>query len=165
MKIRTLTLTALALSTVTAAAVAAASSPAGRAPGLGEAVARLESRYPGKVVAIELDAAGDKAAHYHVDMRFPASGLARLDVDAATLDIASRLPAPLATGSATLAEVAGLLGAAIPGQMTVAQLDATSGLPPHYDVDVRLPQGAIARLKVDAATRQIGWRDPAIVND
>ncbi len=163
MKIRTLTFTALALTAATA--FATASSPTGHVPGIGETIAQLESRYPGKVVAIELDAAGDGAAHYHVDMRFPASGLARLDVDAATLDIASRLPAPLATGSATLAEVAAMLGAAIPGQMTVAQLDATNGLPPHYDVDVRLPQGAVARLKVDAATRQIGWRDPAIVND
>jgi hypothetical protein len=34
---------------------------------------------------------------------------------------------------------------------------------PHYDVDVRLPQGAIARLEVDPATLQIAWRNPAIV--
>jgi len=163
MKIRTLALTAIALSAATA--FAAASSPVGRTPGLSETVAQLESRYPGRVVAIELDDAGDKAAHYHVDMRFAESELTRLDVDAVTLGIALREPAPLAAGSATLADVAALLGAAIPGEMTVAQLDATDGLPPHYDVDVRLPDGAIARLKVDATTRQIGWRNPAIVND
>jgi DNA-binding response OmpR family regulator len=31
--------------------------------------------------------------------------------------------------------------------------------------DARLPQGALARLKVDSATRQIAWRAPAIVTD
>ena len=163
MNIRTLALTAMALSA--AAALATASSPAGRTLGAGEAVAQLESRYPGKVVAIEFDAAGDKAPHYHVDMRFPKSGLARLDVDAATLAVSSREIAPLAPGSATLADVTALLSAAVSGQVLAAEFDGTNGAPAHYDVDVRLPQGSIARLKVDPSTRQIAWRSPAIVND
>jgi uncharacterized membrane protein YkoI len=125
----------------------------------------MESRYPGKVAAIELDASGDKAAHYHVDMRFPKGGLEKLDVDAATLRIASREAAPTAAGSIPLLYAAAMVTAAIPGQMLLAELDATNGAPPHYDVDVRLPQGAIARLKVDAVTRQIGWRTPAIINE
>jgi hypothetical protein len=33
----------------------------------------------------------------------------------------------------------------------------------HYDIDVRLPGGSVARLKVDPQTRQIAWRNPAIV--
>ena len=163
MKIRTLAWTVIALSSATA--FAATTPAAGRVLGLGEAVAQLESRYPGRVVAIELDDSGDKAAHYHVDLRFADGGLTRADVNAATLDVALREPAPLAAGSASLAEVAALLTAAVPGQMIVAELDAPDGSAAHYDVDIRLPQGAIARLKVDAATRQIGWRTPAILAD
>ena len=77
----------------------------------------------------------------------------------------SRDAAPLAAGSIPLLYAAAMVTAAIPGELLVAELDTTNGVPPHYDVDVRLPQGAIARLKVDAATRQIGWRTPAIIND
>jgi len=54
---------------------------------------------------------------------------------------------------------------AVPGQLLVAEFDAASGASAHYDIDVRLPHGAVARLKVDPATRQIGWRSPAIIND
>jgi uncharacterized membrane protein YkoI len=127
-------------------------------------VATLEARYPGKVVAIALDDNGDRPAHYHVDMRFPASGVARIDVDAVTLTVASRDPAPLAPGSAGLIHAAALVMSAVPGDLLSAELDATNGAP-HYDLDVRLPHGAIARLKVDSATRQIDWRTPAIAND
>ncbi len=160
MKIRTLALALMTLSAATA--VAATPSPAGRILGLGETVAQMESRYPGKVVAIEFDASGDKAAHYHVDMRFRDGGLALVDVDAATLEITSREPAPLAAGSASLVYAAALVTGSIPGKMLMAQLDATNGVPAHYDIDVRLSHGGIARLKVDAATRQIDWRTPAI---
>ena len=161
MTLRTLLFTLAAAGTT----AAAASTSAGPVAGLGETVTLLEARYPGKVVAIALDNAGDRPAHYHVDMRFPASGLARLDVDAATFEVASREPAPLAAESTSLVYAAALVTSAIPGELLVAELDATNGMPPHYDVDVRLPQGAIARLKVDSATRQIGWRSPAIQND
>jgi uncharacterized membrane protein YkoI len=144
---------------------AAASTPATPVMALGDVVRQLEARYAGKVIAIALDDAGDRSAHYHVDMSFPASGLARLDVNAATLEVASRESAPLAAGSASLVGAAALVAQAIPGEVLVAELDATNGVPAHYDVDVRLPQGAIARLKVDPATLQIGWRSPAIRND
>lgn len=133
--------------------------------GLGGTVAVLEARYPGKVVAIELDAAGDKPAHYHVDMSFPASGLARIDVDARTLGIASRETGPLPPASAALGEATALIAAAIPAPILAARLDATSGAPAHYDVDVALPQGGVAQLKVDAQTRDIAWRSPAIAVD
>jgi uncharacterized membrane protein YkoI len=163
MKIRTLALVLTSLASATVCA--AAPSAAGAVPAIGETVAQLESRYPGMVVAIAFDAAGDKAPHYHVDMRFAKSGIARLDVDAATLAVSSREIAPLAPGSATLADVTAMLSAAVPGQMLAAEFDGTNGAPSHYDVDVRLPQGSIARLKVDPSTRQIAWRSPAIVND
>jgi len=162
MKIRTVALTAIAVFSVIP--FAAASSPAGQPAKLAQVVAHMESRYPGEVVAIQFDGSGDKRAHYHVDMRFPESGLAVLDVDAVTLAIASREPTPLAAESATLAYAAALIATHLPGQVVVAELDSFDGTAPHYDVDVRLPQGAIAQLKVDSATRQIAWRSPAIVD-
>jgi uncharacterized membrane protein YkoI len=71
----------------------------------------------------------------------------------------------LPAGSATLDHAASLISKHVPGQVLVAELDTSAGVAPHYDVDVRLPQGAIARLKVDPATRQIAWRNPAIVDE
>jgi uncharacterized membrane protein YkoI len=161
MKIRTLVLALAALSAT--AALATSPPTADRPLNLALVVAHMESRYPGEVVAIELDASGDKAAHYHVDMRFADSGLARVDVDAATLEIAAREPAPLSRGAATLAEATALATASFPGHVTAAELDSTHGVAPHYDIDVRLPNRHVARLKVDPATRQIAWRVPAIV--
>lgn len=157
MDLRTLLFTLTAAGTT-----AAAAGTAGAVAGLGETVALLEARYPGTVVAIAVDDNGDRPAHYHVDMRFPASGMARLAVDPATLAVTAREPAPLAPGSASLVHAVALVMGAVPGDLLLAELDATNGVPPHYDVDVRLPQGAIARLKVDSTTRQIGWRTPAI---
>ena len=97
MKIRTLALTAIALSAATTFAMASPSE--GQPLKLAEVVAHMESRYPGEVVAIQFDGSGDKRAHYHVDMRFPESGLASLDIDAVTLAMASRDVAPLTAGS------------------------------------------------------------------
>jgi uncharacterized membrane protein YkoI len=162
MQIRTV---ALALFAITPVAFATDTSPVTRTLQLGDVVANMESRYPGKVAAIELDASGDKAPHYHIDMRFPNGGLAKLDVDAVTLQLASREVVPLAAEPVPLLYAAAMITAAVPGQIVVAELDAMNGMTPHYDVDVRLPHGGIARLKVDAATRQIGWRTPAIIND
>ena len=163
MKIRTLVFALIGLST--AAGLAAGSSHAGRPATLAEMVAHLESKYPGKVTAIQYDASGDKGPHYHVDMRFAASGLARVDVDAVTYRIASRDLSPLPAGSVTLAEAAALIAAQLPGHVTVAALDSVHGMSTHYDVDVRLPQGGVAQLRMDPATRQIAWRDPAILAD
>jgi uncharacterized membrane protein YkoI len=163
MKIRTFALTALALSAV--AGFALASSTTGRPLKLAEVVAQLESRYPGEVVAIEYDGSGDKRAHYHVDMSFPADGVVSVDVDALTLVIASRDVASLAIGTATLPEVVAMVAGQLPGQVTRAQLDSASGAPLHYDVDVRLQTGGIARMKVDPQSRQIAWRSPAILAD
>lgn len=161
MKIRTLALAIVALSS--ASAFAAVPSAADRPPRLADAIAALESRYPGNVVAIGFDGSGDKRAHYHVDMEFPGHGLARVDVDATTLDLVAREPAASAANTATLAEVTTLVAANVPGEVTAVEFDATHGVAPHYDVDVRLPQRQVARLKIDATSRQIAWRMPAIV--
>jgi uncharacterized membrane protein YkoI len=98
-------------------------------------------------------------------MRFPDAGIARLDVDAVTLDIASREAAPLAPESSPLVYAVALVTSQVTGHVLAAKLDATNGSPAHYDVDVAVAQGAIARLKVDTTTGQIGWRSPAILND
>ena len=162
MHTRTLALALLALSS---SALAANLPPTGRPLELVDVVATMESRYPAKVVAIQLDASGDKRAHYHVDLRFPGDGVAKLDVDASTLEVAAREASQLSPDSMPLVHAAALVMMAIPGQILTTELDATNGVTPHYDVDVKLPQGAIARLKVDATTRQIGWRTPAIISD
>ncbi len=159
---------ALAAFVLAAASTAAlASTPApGRAPAtLAGVAAWMESRYQGEVSAIAFDASGDKPAHYHVAMRFPESGLARVDVDAATLEIASHDADPPARGGVTLADAVALIAAQVPGDVLRAELDATAGGPPHFDVDVRLQHGATARLRVDAANGQVAWRQPAVVAD
>ena len=161
MKIRTLALTAIALSAATT--FAAASPSEGQPLKLAEVVSHMESHYPGEVAAIQFDGSGDKRPHYHVDMRFPEGTLARLDIDAVTLAMVSRDVAPLTARSATLAYTAALIASQMRGDVIAAELDAFEGVAPHYDVDVRLPHGAIARLKVDPATLQIAWRNPAIV--
>lgn len=161
MKTRLLVFAVAALSS--AAVFAAATRSAEHPPKLADVVTALEAHYPGKVVAIALDSSGDKRAHYHVDMQFADHGLARVDVDATTLDVVARDPAPAAANAATLAEVLALVTAHVPGEVTVVELDATGGVLPHYDVDVRLAQRQVARLKVDSASRQIDWRTPAIV--
>lgn len=164
MKTRTLLIATLALAAAaTVTTVAASRSPQTRPLTLAEMVAHLESRYPGEVTAIRFDAGGAKGPHYHVDMSFPQSGVARVDVDAVTLKLASRDETPLASGSATLAEAAALIAASLSGEVTVVELDSATGKPVHYDIDVRLEHGSLARLELDPATRQIGWREPAIV--
>jgi hypothetical protein len=163
MKIRTLALTAIALSSAATSAVA--SVPADAPTKLATVVAHMEMRYPGEVVAIEFDGSGDKGPHYHVAMRFPESGMAHVDVDATTFAIASRDPAPTAERPVSLAYAAALVGAYLSGEVVVAELDAFGSVAPHYDIDVRLAHGPIARLKVDPATRQIAWRNPALVDE
>lgn len=160
MKLRTLAFAAIALSSATAFAANASSEA--RPLQLAEMVAHMESTFPAEVTAIQLDASGDKPAHYHVDILFPEFGLMKWDVDARTLNIAMHDTAPPITGSATMFEAAALISAHVSGTLTRAELHSSDDVPPHYDIDVRLPQGEIARLKVDSATRQIGWRTPAI---
>ncbi len=161
MQIRILASALLALSST---GVLAATPPAAQpfVP-LNDAVAALEARYPGKVVAIALDDAGDKAAHYHVDMRFPASGFAYVDVDAATLEIASREAVAHPAWPVGMLHAVARVTSAVDGPLLAAQLDTGTGATAHYDVDVGLPDGWVARLKVDAVSGTIGWRTPAVV--
>lgn len=163
MELRSLLPALIGLASIIPAA-ADASQLAGRSR-LAEIVAHLESRYPAEVIAIELDEGGDKPAHYHVDMKFPSSGLARLDIDAATIEMAARTSPSLTPGSASLAEATSLATQALPGEMIRAELDWIDATSPHYDIDVRLSTGSVARLKIDAATRAFAWRTPPVAHD
>jgi uncharacterized membrane protein YkoI len=130
---------------------------------LRQIVPYLEARYEGEVVAIALDDAGDKPAHYHVDLRYPASGIARLDVDAGTLELAPRVPPhPAEKWTTSLAGASAYAATQLGGQVLAAELDAADGDAAHYDVDVRMADGRVARLKVDPRTRQLAWRSPPV---
>jgi uncharacterized membrane protein YkoI len=150
----------LALGTLGTTAHAAGTLP------LRQIVPYLEARYEGEVVFVALDDAGDKPAHYHVDLRYPVAGIAKLDVDAATLDIAARVqPRPDTRWTTSLAGASAYAATQLGGQVLGAELDAADGDAAHYDVDVRLPHGDIARLKVDPRTRELAWRSPPVVRE
>ena len=146
-------------------ALAADATPATPQVSLRQMVAHLESKYGGEVVAIALDTSGDKPAHYHVDMRYRKAGTAKLDVDARTFKISARDRPQPDNGWTSLAGAAAFAATQLQGQALVAELDTIDGASPHYDIDVRLEGGQIARLKVDPKTQQLGWRTPPIVTD
>jgi uncharacterized membrane protein YkoI len=162
MKLQTLLFTALAA--ISANAVAAGAASDSRPFRLADMVAHMESTYYGEVTAIQFDGSGDKRPHYHVDLWYPQLGLVKFDVDAVSREIVVHETDSLPPGSATLSEVTALVATQVPGQLTIAELDTGEGAAPHYDVDVRLGNGKIARLKIDAATRSIGWRQPAVAD-
>ena len=154
----------LVLSMMGSAAAFAADAPANPLA-LRQVATYMEARYQGKVVAITIDNSGDKAAHYHVDLFYPEAGLAKLDVDASTLEISARTQPLQATAWSPLHVAAASAAAGLGGQVIAATLDSVDGADSHYDIDVRLPTGDIARLKVDPVTRQFGWRTPPVVAD
>ena len=161
MKLRTIALTIAALSAMPVLAWASSDDDGPRE--LRKVVKRLEARYPGEVVAIARDASADERPHYHVDMNFGAAGTARLDVDARTLELDTRELPHATPGGASLADAVALMAAHVPGEIIVAEVDAAPGIAPHYEIDVRLPDRAVAQLRVDAATRAIAWRTPHVV--
>ena len=75
-------LAAASIAAWSASAIAADISPVTQPIPVRDTVAYMEALYQGEVVAIELDAAGDKAAHYHVDLLYPGAFVAPLEVDA-----------------------------------------------------------------------------------
>ena len=163
MKIHTLLFTALAAVSATAVAAGTTSGPGPLR--LAEIVKYMESRYGGQVTAIEFDASGDKRPHYHVELWYPEAGPTQIDVDAVSRQIVVHDTGDTPPGAATLSEVATLVSTQLPGQLRRAELDTGEGASPHYDVDVRLDGGKIARLKIDAVTRAIGWRQPPLVDE
>jgi hypothetical protein len=55
------------------------------------------------------------------------------------------------------------VAASVPGEVIAAQADSAPGVAPHYEIDVRLTNRAVAQLRVDATTRGISWRTPYVV--
>lgn len=161
MKLSTLAMTLTVMGS--AGAFAADALPAAQPLPLREMVSYMESHYRGEVVAIEMDASGDKAAHYHVDMRYPDAGTAKIDVHATTLAISGRDQPRSQDGWTSLAGAAALASTQLRGQVIAAELDSIDGSSPHYDIDVRLSGGEIARLKIAPQTRQFAWRTPPIM--
>lgn len=154
---------ALSLAVLWSAGALAASSPERIVP-LREVIAQMEARYQGEVVAARLDDSGDKPLHYHVDVRYPEAGVAKLDVDAYMLAISAREQArPGERWTTSLAGAAAYAATLLQGQVLAAELDAIDGEPAHYDVDVRLANNAIARVKVDPVTRSLAWRANPVV--
>ncbi len=131
-------------------------------PRLADIEAHLES-YGGQVTAIQLDESDNKPAHYHVQVRYPGNRLVSFDVDTARRAISTHDATAATASLASLSEVATLVAGQLPGQLTLVEFDGGAGVAPHYDVDVRLPSG-IARLKVDAKSKAIDWRQPPIIN-
>lgn len=156
---------ATAVALASAVVIGAHASPAAQPLPLRDIVPTLEARYSAEVVAIALDESGDKAPHYHVELRYPGPAIARIDVDAATLEASAHRASPTENGWVSLAGAASAVAGLLDGEALVAALDASDGAAPHYDVDVRLATGDIARLKVDPATRRLDWRTPAVVAD
>ena len=163
MKMHALLFAALAGLSTTAATAGTIANPT--PVRLAEMVTYIEATYGGEVTAIEFDAAGDKGPHYHVGLWYPKAGPAQMDIDAVSRRIVVHDTGDLPVGSMTLADAVTLASTHVPGRLTIAQLDAADGTRPHYDVDVRLNSGKIARLKIDAATREIGWRQPPVVDE
>ena len=162
MKIRTL---AAACAALLSAGAFAADAPAGSAiVPVRQLVPYLEHRYEGQVIAVALDAGADKPAHYHVDLFYPSAGTAKLDVDAATLEIAARIAPTKEDGWASLPGATAFAATHVRGEVIAAEFDA-DGISPHYDVDIRLSGGDIARVTVDPRTRHIGWRTPPVLSN
>lgn len=151
-----------AIAAISASSLSAGAAENSRPIRLADVVAHMESTYRGEVTAIQLDTSDNKPAHYHVDMRFAAGGVAKFDVDALTRAATVHDTRPSMRAFATIPEVAALVTKRLPGDVTLIDFDAGAAVAPHYDVDVRIP-GGIARLKVDAATRSISWRQPAVI--
>lgn len=144
--------------------LAAAFSDPSQPMTLAQAVAYMQSLYPGEVVAAGLDTTGDKPAHYHVDIRFPHGRTARLEVNALTRAIASRMPsAEAAPGTMDLVKGAQFIAALYPGTVTLAEIDGTNARDIHYHVDMRLANGRDARFRLDPESGAIRWRNPAAI--
>jgi hypothetical protein len=61
-----------------------------------------------------------------------------------------------------LTDVAAVAATRLHGEVTSVALDGAAAAP-RYDVDVRVAAGRSARLVVDPATSEFGWRSPPVV--
>ena len=155
-------LIALALGAALSLPSIAADNGAGRPiKTLSQAIARVQSLFPGDVVAADYDATAAEAGHYHVDVRLPHGAVVRLEIDAAgnLLHVpryADRLP-----DAQTVARIVERVGTLIPGRVNGVEFDDTNPRDPHYHVRVTGANGFIYSLRVDPALETFFWRDVA----
>jgi hypothetical protein len=156
-------LIALALSALfTLPALAADSNAATRRPmTLSQAIERVQSLFPGEVIAADYDASLREAGHYHVDLRLAPNGaVVRLEIDAADGSLlhvpryADRLP-----DAPTVARIVERVGTVIPGRVGSVEFDDSNPRDPLFHVLVTDPNGFVYSLRVDPALENLAWRD------
>ena len=123
-----------------------------------EAVAFMQSKYPGEVTLLRFDRSPLEPAHYHVDMFLPTGSTVKLELDAVTGRIAA-VPhtSEQARPAISLAKAIESVNERIEGQVVVAEFDGTTRNDPHYHVDLRLPSGHLIPLRVDR-DGSLQWR-------
>ncbi len=127
------------------------------------AVHYAETALTAKVLHASVD---PEHGHYHVDVRMSDGGVHALQIEPASWDMQPRDGTP--TKDPGMPLPVGLSKAArhvlkqVPGKLTLAELDVEDTKEPHYHMDVRLGNGKVAQLTVNATTGQMDWRTPAI---
>lgn len=90
----------------------------------------------------------------------PTQGYAARDLDGHTVQL---LGGRERAFNGTLRKAERDITASLPGVVEVVARDNDPSL--HYHVDVRLTNGALARLAVAPETGQLSWRQPSVIRD
>lgn len=127
---------------------------------LAQAVTRVESLFPGEVIAADYDASEHEPGHYHVHLRLNHGPILRLEVDRATGNLLHTPRDPDRIPDAqTVSRLVDRLGAIVPGRVNVVEFDDTNPADPHYHVRVTAATGFVYSLRVDPAMVNLGWRE------
>ena len=149
--------TAIAALVATAfAAPALAARPAAPQPeiDLGQAIELVAQEFPGRTIAAQVDPVGGESVHYHIDVLMPTGRVAKLDVDARTRKIVSRMPPEeTSEGVISLGDAVRATQRSTKGRVVSAEYDPDPR--PHYHMNVRLPKGKLARYDLDLETRSL----------
>lgn len=148
---------AIAVSLAAPAAAIAAESPMTAQ----QAVAHIESLFPGQVVAVRYDRSPVEGGHYLIDLRFAYGAVAKLEMDAATRALVSIPPVHDARPAMTLRQAVAHATSLLPGRVVSAEFDATQAKDPHYHVDLVHESGHPLTLRVDP-NGDVFWRETAV---
>lgn len=126
-----------------------------------QAIAHVQSQFPGEVIAANYDASGREAGHYHVDLRLPHGPVVKLEVDALAGTFANVTGTPQGMpDSRALNRAVERLVRLFPGsRVKFAEFDATNPADPHYHFDVILEGGETMPVRLDARAGDLAWRD------
>lgn len=155
----------IALAALVAAALGAAPAIAAKARApqaaidISQAIELVSQEFPGRTIAAQVDPVGGESVHYHIDVLMPTGRVARLDVDASTRKIVSRMPPEEAPADAlTLGDAVKAVQKKTGGRVVSAEYDPDPQ--PHYHMNVRLPKGKLARYDMDLQTRALAAHKP-----